>query len=44
MIPVPAYKEWTVYIDGVETTYNDSMGGVTLDIPAGKHEIKMSWE
>lgn len=43
LIPVPVYDNWVVSIDGVETTYDNSAGGLTVSIPSGKHTVKAKY-
>ena len=43
MLPVPAYKNWQVRIDGAATSFDNSAGGLTIPVPAGKHEVTVKY-
>lgn len=43
MLPIPAYKNWQVKIDGAATSFDNSAGGLTILVPAGKHEVTVKY-
>jgi len=44
MLPIPAYKNWRCYVDGKETSFDDSLGGMTVLVPSGKHKVSIVYK